>query len=574
LPYIEKIKADNYYEFIIPKNVATSTIEDVAIIEVEKKSFFNKFLKEKKDGIIRIGAFGDSNTYGLEVDYKSDFPSVLGEIFKNYGCDNVEVLNFGVSGHGGHQSIRIWELEGREYDLDFILFGPEGFQIERDLVFNWTRMAGTYNIHGRYIIKKNKEVEFISPLGGSDLNKRFNNYYSFIPKLRYLLYDRNPPVIIKSLLEEGKTIDNPFYYYEDGFEKEYHEIYDVLLKRVSDEIKQIVFLKSKRLDIFPELKENISNMNINIFSDVYDKNFYAPNGHHGAIFYNSMSQVYFDLLTGAEKQKIVYLKSHFNEINNIEKEDSVYFKDISDITIDFDDIIVSSFMVNNREDKNGNKYPVFLEEIYGNKEIKSFITVKGNNQNIWSSLFLPLDFDIKDDMELKFVYHLSNGEEKEKKIGKIGSIDNSIGFINVDFAVEETISGVSNKTRNGNMYIKNIINRKEFNEIKEGFIYLGDERIYFGEKRKKNGGNDFIFFPVKYDHYLFRQNSNPPTLMEDYEDQGDIFLSFRHEDAILERKTIGHWKKEETTNPMSIESIKYKIIKEDGVCKIIENKND
>ena len=91
---------------------------------------------------------------------------------------SVEVLNFGTSGHGGHQAFRILELEGSKYDLDYILFGPSGFQINRDLSFKSSVNNNADLIKGRYILK-NDSIIYISPYGRGDIDKRFSLYNRF-----------------------------------------------------------------------------------------------------------------------------------------------------------------------------------------------------------------------------------------------------------------------------------------------------------------------------------------------------------------------------------------------------------
>jgi hypothetical protein len=51
---------------VIPKNVVTSIVEQLSYVVDGKKSSFNNFKLKKDDGVIRIGAFRDSFTYGDE----------------------------------------------------------------------------------------------------------------------------------------------------------------------------------------------------------------------------------------------------------------------------------------------------------------------------------------------------------------------------------------------------------------------------------------------------------------------------------------------------------------------------
>src|SRR5262245_29733007 len=52
-----------------------------------------------RPGTIRIGAFGDSYTFGDEVDAPQALPAQLQDLLIKDGFTNVEVINFGNSGH-------------------------------------------------------------------------------------------------------------------------------------------------------------------------------------------------------------------------------------------------------------------------------------------------------------------------------------------------------------------------------------------------------------------------------------------------------------------------------------------
>jgi len=87
-------------------------------------------------GRIRIGALGDSFTFGSEVVGGSDYPGILAAMFAHAGFSNVEVLNFGIGWTGLGQTYRVWESFANQLDLDFVLLGPETLFVDRDETFN------------------------------------------------------------------------------------------------------------------------------------------------------------------------------------------------------------------------------------------------------------------------------------------------------------------------------------------------------------------------------------------------------------------------------------------------------
>jgi hypothetical protein len=568
--YIEKIKIEHARDKLtISHDVSTSTIEDVSYLANFKKSTFNNFLREKEDGIIRIGAFGDSHTHGDEVDYESDYPSILQELFLRNGYDNVEVLNFGSGGWGNFSSFRLWELEGREYNLDFILFGPYGFWLERDLVFNWS-LSNHSDIHGRYILKKDN-IKYVKPLGGLDVNERFKAYHGFIPKLRYLLYDKNPPIAIRSLLKENKTIDNPFYYYQGGLEEEHSKIYGHLFEKMSKEIKQMINIIEMGMGCEIDFSgPDFNKINNLYFSEGFRlKNdiFKAQNGHAGPLHNNMLAYEYFNVLTGKNEQFFEIIKTFNSSNKNIEvlNQELFDFGDINNLTIDFNENIIG-VLINNFHnfDVSIDDYSV-LDPIafYKENQIKSFIFLKTKDKKIEESLFLPLDFEISPDME--FVVKSVNGDIEEN-FGKIKMIRSNIGFVESDlFSFNWANMFDGKRVRGGFLFLGTRKNLDNYS------LYLGDKIIY-NIKRESSNEQKNALHPNKFNHFIFRSKIAYPQYIDDYEESGDLYLSLRKDNQILEKIKIGKWQKEEINFPINQSKIKYFIGKnEEGKAVILEN---
>src|SRR5262249_20357933 len=156
----------------------------VGLIRVSKASSFVNFRRVKPKGVLRIGVFGSSITFGDEVDEVGDYSHMLADQIRALGM-NAEVINFAVSYNGFFQDYMMWDEIGRQYDLDYIALGPSGFFADRELSFNHDRYL-PYFLHSRYVIE-NDELRRID-VGGNGYAERFRDYYSFIPAWRYLRY--------------------------------------------------------------------------------------------------------------------------------------------------------------------------------------------------------------------------------------------------------------------------------------------------------------------------------------------------------------------------------------------------
>lgn len=126
------------------------------------KSRFQRFLNfshKKKKNVIRIGAFGDSYTYGSDVEKQMSYPHQLQNMFDNSLQDKkVEVLNFGVRGHSFQEQFFLYEKYHENYKIDYVLLGPKGFYPDRNVTFrkNW-EFKKLYYPRERFILSSNNE---------------------------------------------------------------------------------------------------------------------------------------------------------------------------------------------------------------------------------------------------------------------------------------------------------------------------------------------------------------------------------------------------------------------------------
>ena len=101
---------------------------------------FLNFSPVKHPDAIRIGTFGDSHTYGSEVEKTETYPYQLQKLLDTkFPHKKIEVLNFGMEGHSFQEQFLLWEKYAKNYKLDYILLGPRGFYPNREVTFriNW-----------------------------------------------------------------------------------------------------------------------------------------------------------------------------------------------------------------------------------------------------------------------------------------------------------------------------------------------------------------------------------------------------------------------------------------------------
>ncbi len=199
---------------------------------------YTLFPEAKQPGTIRIGIFGCSFVRGSEVAQGADFPSLLGERLAaggrlGAGGRAVEVINFGVGGYGMHQSVLLWQLAGRRWNLDYTLFNLYPFHLTRDASFS--RSAGDFApVHARFVLSDGEAVR-IDPLGDTRLEAA-EIYSRFAAPWRYARYDAHGPVFVRALLPRGRELArNPFYYFPGGVGAEARELYPALFARVAAE---------------------------------------------------------------------------------------------------------------------------------------------------------------------------------------------------------------------------------------------------------------------------------------------------------------------------------------------------
>ncbi len=95
----------------------------------------------KPAGRCRLGVFGDSFLFGMEVDLRDSFADRLERRLRDSGFP-VEVLNFSVGGFGTAEMLQTYEQFGRKFDLDVVLFSWDTSDLKDNVRSDLFRLKG------------------------------------------------------------------------------------------------------------------------------------------------------------------------------------------------------------------------------------------------------------------------------------------------------------------------------------------------------------------------------------------------------------------------------------------------
>lgn len=253
-------------------------MQRLGFIQTDRQRSFVNFPETKTPGTVRICCVGDSFTYGGETVEGYDYPTILEEKLRGDGFDRIEVINFGSSWHGFHQSYLLWDAVGRHFDCDYVLLGPQSFQYDRDTTSNHSKLTSPYYLHAHYVVDGD-DVRLIE-VPGVAYDERFAEYYRFLPRWQYVRYDRNLPATIQAILPARKTLPNLLHYYPGSMAEEGLATYKALLRRLSLDGPQIVLLHDNR-DLL-EVARSLDRPNLVPVESyiTYHFPYRAPDGHY------------------------------------------------------------------------------------------------------------------------------------------------------------------------------------------------------------------------------------------------------------------------------------------------------
>ncbi|MBN2054720.1 SGNH/GDSL hydrolase family protein, partial [bacterium] len=239
LRYVRSLPPNMYpTKFKLLHHIDAALASRIGPLSWDIRSSFTRFPLEKPEGILRIGCFGDSFTYGYEVSGGNDFPSLLQGRLDATAAESTEVLNFGVPGYGFHEAYILWEALADRFQLDYVLLGPECFQWRRDMTYHGPDLGCPQ--HARYVMD-GSDLRLSMPVGDSPW-EREKAWRRFIPHWRYLRYDWMTPVFLQALLPAGREFPvNPFYYHSDP-RAEALTTYKLLLQRMAQASREVVMI--------------------------------------------------------------------------------------------------------------------------------------------------------------------------------------------------------------------------------------------------------------------------------------------------------------------------------------------
>ena len=310
------------------------------------KTSYTKFQESKDPDIIRIGIFGDSFVHGLEAAYGQDFPTLLQELFNQSGEHRVEVLNFGMSGYGIHQSFLLWEYLGEKFEIDYPIFFPFYFHIDRDRTFN-RHLNQFCPMHARYIVTQDN-VELVSVLGDSR-EEACGLYHSLFTPWQYVRYDQNAPPFLRVLVPTGRNFKfNPFYYSNLERKQEALTSYERLFNKLANQSTHPIVV-CNHPDIC-DLRTKVSNDVVFYDSQIgkYFKQFpslyRAPQFHLSALGNELRAQELFSFLTGNPQPGLqvmtvsstsAFPRNHFESLPPLHQFDEVRIGINSQVASDF-----------------------------------------------------------------------------------------------------------------------------------------------------------------------------------------------------------------------------------------------
>ena len=533
-----------YLYFLIPSKFHYSMDENKFPLKFYKKEFvfkvgwvtspkkrsnhFLNFPLKKSKGTVRIGTFGDSYTYGAEVDKSESYPAQLQEIFDKFqSTPRIEVLNFGVNGHGFQMNFLFWQEYAKKYDIDYILFGPYGFQPNRDTTF--TAPFNNINIlplhpTGRFILIKN-DLLFIN-LPGRKLLERYRNYYSLFPSWKVLRYDRQFfNLWRKSYFPYLKQdVKNPFYYSDLTEEEESVKINSILLKRIREKHpKKILLFLIKRwvYDLYKHIKPPY---NLNYLTAFENNSFlYERYSHQSSLGNELLSQIYFKALTGKTKfsLKMFHCRKNpslqllsFEKQLSLKKYDKARKTPLKKVEFLHNDLQIGEMVLNRRGHRGEEYRKIHLSVL---KTAKSFIGFFNSDDFFAKALYYPLPFQPKTDNERKIYIdfggkkillglavpidaeHLIFGFQASYIAGKMDPIFLRDPTINSKF--RDYIFGRQQRYHSY-LYLRKLINelqiplkfKKSISAVKKASLWINNYKIADLKSERKYGLDDIWSF--------------------------------------------------------------------------------
>ena len=431
----ELSKRLNWLRKYYPEEILMTVGNNLANPDDEENHFL-RFSVEKERGAVRIGAFGDSFTFGEEVHGNASWPvqlqTLLSEAFPHH---KVEVLNFGRGGHGFREQFILWEHYTYSYNLDYILYGPRGLWYDRDLTFQKNPNIGARRFFvfpgDRFILSKNGGVKRMS-LKGSTPEEKYKNYYTFFPTWTALRYDTRPFRLWELYLPflRGK-LKNLFYYSDLPADVESAKINQILFRKMQSANEEKILLLSsaprnkKILENYEDIKRS---HNLNFFDSFIENFLYRVFGHASSLGNELTAHVYFNALMGKTKFRLNVFSCRFSPKKmggGVKNDIKIDLNHVKQIRIGTGDTAFGELRVNSPAHE-------YMDDggFSGGKSegVKSFIGFSGRSINDFGlSPYIPLPFELKTGMEV----YVEFPKGEIVSLGRIEALDIFEKFFNL-----------------------------------------------------------------------------------------------------------------------------------------------
>lgn len=501
---------------------------------------FLNFSLSKKKGTIRIGTFGDSFTYGNEVDKTETYPYQLQQLFnKVFPNKKIEVLNFGIPGGGLKGQFLLWEKYAKSYGLDYILFGPRGFYADRDLTFrkNWGHITNFTYPWERFILSNDDVKLKRVHVKGNTLEERYKNYYKLIPSWTALRYDKEPFQIWRIFSPSLKYIPNPFYYRKMSDEEESIKINTLLLEKINKSYNKRILFFTDDQDLFDNYSSVGSDYNLNLIGHK-ENLFYKMFDHKSSLGNELIANIYFNALIGKAEffLDIIGCYLSLTPKKRLPPKKEVKFEknldQVKSIKITSKNISLFTLVQNSSDhDHYQTKRSYFKNKVKGTKSFIGF----SNKSDFLKFPYFPLPIELKNRMKI----YIQSGHNKIE-LGEIEPFDtfNRFFVFYEDFIERKTDSQYS-------YYESYFLLEKMLNQVKKELekenslleLFVEDYKLGHLEFYNLYGRKSLRFIPVNGYEKSFllmgpshrvRKSNFPSELLLSIEyntDDGEIFQS-------------------------------------------------
>ena len=531
-----------------PQDIILKTGGRLTLPQDRFQQFLN-FPAEKQKNTIRIGAFGDSYTFGDEVRKTASYPYYLQKLFyKNFPKRSVEVLNFGVSGTGLPEQFFLWDKYAKDYQLDYILLGPVGLLSDRNTSFSFLPRYPQAP-KNRFILAKDSLLKEVH-IKGHNIQERFKNYYSLFPSLEALRYDKQFFKKYEALFPFLKLkIKNQLYYSKRPEEEEAVQINKQLLKLMSQDYpKKLVFFTNKPY-LYQLYKNGESFYNLNL--NPYTNNFYKAFWHDSSLGNEATAQFYFNALIGNQSFFLNIISCYFkesdlrggyfsNKIISPHKQDNSSENSHSNSKIDLDSVNQIAVL--------GQNTPLFNLKInsyrsswkegfyksHKKEGVRSFFAFINKNGDFKSSHFLhsvyvPLSFQLKKG-HLAYIQYDKN---KKVKLGAVQPLDahNKFFVLYFDQIIIEDFSD-----SHWSIYLKGVKIKKP------GELFIGPYKLGLVSAKKVFGEWMLKFIPhTGYSNTFLMIGPQDSIQERDFPKDFPLFINYQTEDGKSIKSLIPNW---------------------------------